>query len=508
MSSARAIATERLWPPQPSTRVNSQTRPSETAKVERSWPTLTTTCAPVGVARVGARRRRERAQHRERLEVDARELDACLLAGEHVAVDELAVGDDEQHAPHGLPRLRVDVPPRARCQSSTASSSGIGNVSCARKRIAFASCSRIVDAGDLEGADADAVVGDAEPHALLRQLVLREELLERLRRAPSMSRSSPPTTTPSGKSARARPGGAAAFRSCWRRAPQRSATRRSSARRGRSCLALQPSASSAPSCPWPASRPWLPSSSSFQNGVFFPAAAPGRRILASFGVRAQLELPERRAFPSAPWAPSAPSRCFGSLGLPSASSRFQNGRLLLRRLLELLAAWTSWPSAPSAAFGSFGGLGSFEPRSSESSFFQNGAALRRSALAASALSRRRLGRRHDDGRRKSTGGQRRVPASGSTERRGGPETGGAARRSASPPAPRSDRSSRSASRSRRSPRQERGDGSLLGDRLLGGDGLDGTRRLDSCNDCASSAGVSPSFLRSENSFFQIESDTI
>ena len=53
MSSARAIATPSFEPPQSSTRVNSQCRPSETPKVERSWPTLTTT-----VAARAARRRR------------------------------------------------------------------------------------------------------------------------------------------------------------------------------------------------------------------------------------------------------------------------------------------------------------------------------------------------------------------------------------------------------------------------------------------------------------------
>ena len=37
---------------------------------------------------------------------------------------------------------------------------------------------RVVDAGDLEGADADAVVGDSEPHALLGQVVSGEELLQ------------------------------------------------------------------------------------------------------------------------------------------------------------------------------------------------------------------------------------------------------------------------------------------------------------------------------------------
>jgi hypothetical protein len=43
-------------------------------------------------------RRLKRAQERERLEVDPGEDDARLLASLHVAVDLLAVGDDEQDA--------------------------------------------------------------------------------------------------------------------------------------------------------------------------------------------------------------------------------------------------------------------------------------------------------------------------------------------------------------------------------------------------------------------------
>ena len=46
MSSARAIAMLSAQPPHSSTRVNSQTRPSETANVERSCPTETATSAP------------------------------------------------------------------------------------------------------------------------------------------------------------------------------------------------------------------------------------------------------------------------------------------------------------------------------------------------------------------------------------------------------------------------------------------------------------------------------
>ena len=228
--------------------MNSQQRPSETAKVERSWPTLTTTCAPVGSGASARRRCRERAQHRERLEVDAGEPDAGLPAREDVAVDELAVGDDEQNAP--------DVPgpspgrraPTSTCQSSTASSSGIGSVSCARKRIAFASC---------RGSSMPVISKVRTPMRLFAMprrtprfgsLCFAKSSLSAAAR-PSMSRNSPPTTTPSGRSIRARPGGAPATRSSWRPARPRSATRRSSARRARPYPGWEPSASCAPSGP-------------------------------------------------------------------------------------------------------------------------------------------------------------------------------------------------------------------------------------------------------------------
>ena len=52
----------------------------------------------VGRRRVRRQRVAEGAQQRERLEVDPGQPDAGLLAGRDVAVDELAVGDDEQDA--------------------------------------------------------------------------------------------------------------------------------------------------------------------------------------------------------------------------------------------------------------------------------------------------------------------------------------------------------------------------------------------------------------------------
>ena len=107
-------------------------------------------------------------------------VEAGLAAREHVPVDELAVGDDEQHAAHDLAGLLVrgllEHAPVEHCLLERD-----------RQRLLRAEADRVrelalvVDAGDLERADADAVVRDAEPHALLRQLVLREQLLERRR---------------------------------------------------------------------------------------------------------------------------------------------------------------------------------------------------------------------------------------------------------------------------------------------------------------------------------------
>ena len=45
------------------------------------------------------RRLREGAQQRERLQIDADDLEPRLAAGIGVAVDEVAVGDDEQDPP-------------------------------------------------------------------------------------------------------------------------------------------------------------------------------------------------------------------------------------------------------------------------------------------------------------------------------------------------------------------------------------------------------------------------
>ena len=104
------------------------------------------------------------------------ELQPGLAAGGDVALDELAVGDDEQHAAdtdavladavvedpvveHGL--VEGDRQGLLRPEAN-----GVGQLL------------RVVDPGDLEGADADPVVRDPEAHAVARQLVLAEEGLQ------------------------------------------------------------------------------------------------------------------------------------------------------------------------------------------------------------------------------------------------------------------------------------------------------------------------------------------
>ena len=158
--------------------MNSQTLPSETAKVERSWPIETTTSAASAGSLVPGRGLAERAQEREGLEVDPGEADPGLLAGRDVAVDQLAVGDDEQNPAHRVALVvdalaeHVEVEDRLldrdRQRLLGAEPNGVLELL------------RVVDARDLEDPDADAVVGDAEPYALARKLVLAEERAQRV----------------------------------------------------------------------------------------------------------------------------------------------------------------------------------------------------------------------------------------------------------------------------------------------------------------------------------------
>ena len=122
-------------------------------------------------------RRGDRAQEREGLEVDADDLEPGLLAGVDVAVDELAVGDDEQDAAHLLAlvvdRLREHLVVEHRLLERNRQHLLRAEADRVRELL------RIVDAGHLEGADADAVVGDPQAHAALGKLVALEELLQR-----------------------------------------------------------------------------------------------------------------------------------------------------------------------------------------------------------------------------------------------------------------------------------------------------------------------------------------
>src|SRR3954452_23427901 len=128
-----------------------------------------------GILRLGLA---ERAQERERLEVDPRQPHAGLLAGRDVTVDQLAIGDHEQD-PANLVAVVVEplaedvvieyrLLDRNRERLLGAEADGVFELL------------RVVDAGDLEDPDADAVVRDAQAHALARKLVLAEERLQGL----------------------------------------------------------------------------------------------------------------------------------------------------------------------------------------------------------------------------------------------------------------------------------------------------------------------------------------
>ena len=117
--------------------MNSQTRPSETAQ-------------------------------RERLDVDAGQLDLRRVAGGRNAVDEVAVGDGEEHAIGGG-RVLDDVVVEHRLFDRD------------RERLVGAEANRVgklprvVDGGPLEDADAGAAAADADADVLAREVGRREE---------------------------------------------------------------------------------------------------------------------------------------------------------------------------------------------------------------------------------------------------------------------------------------------------------------------------------------------
>src|SRR5919198_3097384 len=127
----------------------------------------------LGGARLG-----QRAQERECLEVDPDDGQPGLAARGQVAVDELAVGDDEKDAADPLPLLGLRLAEDAVVEN--------GLLDRDRERLLGAEADRVRellrvdDADDVERAHADPVVGDAEADAAARELVLAEEGLQRL----------------------------------------------------------------------------------------------------------------------------------------------------------------------------------------------------------------------------------------------------------------------------------------------------------------------------------------
>ena len=252
-----------------------------------------------------------------------------------------------------------------------------------------------------------------------------------------MSRNSPPTTTPSGRSIARDLQELRRRRSSWRPAPPRSATRRSSARRARPCPAWEPSASSAPSALLALGALGLRRLDGLLAGCVLALA------------ERELALPERRLLLLRLLsAPAVPARRRLVLALAERDSRFQNGGCFSFGCLRLLLGLAFFSFGALAAFGSLAAFASFGPRLTESSFFQKGVFARSTAApgcsaTGSGVGTTTAGATTAAGRARSA--PRREPP---LRARPAPA---APRRSACPRAPRSDRSWRSASRSRRSP---------------------------------------------------------
>ena len=122
---------------------------------------------------------RERPDHAEGGQVDALDLQAGALDGGGGALDHLAADGHDDDARAQAESACCTTP--SGWKSSTASSIGIGMWSGAAARTAASSSfGSSTTAGEVERAHDDALVGDAQAHAL-GQLVLGEERLERLR---------------------------------------------------------------------------------------------------------------------------------------------------------------------------------------------------------------------------------------------------------------------------------------------------------------------------------------
>ena len=168
-----------MLPPQSKTRVNSHTPPPDTMSVDASWPIATTTVA-VSVALRCARilRLHESAEQAERLEVDSRKLQAGALRGLGVWGNLVARCDDEQDPPRRLAARRLPLVEHAIVEHRLAAGDRQDLVGLETYGV-VESCA-ILDTGDLEGADADAVARNADADVLHRQLVVGEECAERV----------------------------------------------------------------------------------------------------------------------------------------------------------------------------------------------------------------------------------------------------------------------------------------------------------------------------------------
>ena len=122
---------------------------------------------------VAVGRRRECAEKSERLEVDPGERQPGKTARLHVALDEVAMRDDEQNAPQALAAVNLPLAEHAVVEHRL--------VEWDRQRLLSAETdgveklALVVDRRDLDAPHADAAAGDAETHTFLRQVVAVEE---------------------------------------------------------------------------------------------------------------------------------------------------------------------------------------------------------------------------------------------------------------------------------------------------------------------------------------------
>ena len=150
--------------------MNSQMSPSETASVVRSCPSVTATTARRLVGLSAARPEPPRAAARTP-PGRCRQLDPRLAERLDVAVDRLAVGGDEQDPPGDVARLVDVLADDVVVDHGLVDRDRDGFVGAEEHRVL--ELALVVDAGDLEGADADAVRREPEPDAAARQLVAR-----------------------------------------------------------------------------------------------------------------------------------------------------------------------------------------------------------------------------------------------------------------------------------------------------------------------------------------------